>query len=471
MAPARSQEAPKPEGPTIRQTVQEVVLDVVVRDNHGRFVKNLKEGDLDVYEDGVRQQIRSFKLVQGRDVLLKEKTAAGAPTANVPANPLKAVNLICIVFDNVDFTNPNTRKYVVDAVKEFLKSPIEPDTWLAVFNLDAKLTVVQPFTKNPNDVLAAANRSFTGFTMDFALASTAVLNATPNMASIEVSQSGDPAHGGTVTATQKITGGEVNTLANVGADVSTSEAANRQRGDLAQQRRQFGAIEGMRQTDQLLAMIRQLGTLPGRKSVMLFTPGLATTGDPDLFKSIVDKANKAGVSVYGIDTNELNAENDTAQAGSLALSHAAAISARQGSMNGSAQENMERMRQSDYVNDAVRTTDTQASLRALSEGTGGFLIANTNDLRKPFQRVLEDVDTHYEVIYRSATNKMDARLRTIDVKTDRAGLTVESQKGYYAMPVLGSSLELPPSELAGLAALNVQPPARKASARATIPAP
>jgi len=58
---------------------------------------------------------------------------------------------------------------------------------------------------------------------------------------------------------------------------------------------------------------------------------------------------------------------------------------------------MEKMRQDDYVTDAVRTTDTQSSLRALSEGTGGFLIANTNDLRKSFQRLLDDVETHYEL--------------------------------------------------------------------------
>ena len=58
--------------------------------------------------------------------------------------------------------------------------------------------------------------------------------------------------------------------------------------------------------EQLLAMIRQLGTLPGRKSVLLMSPGLATVGDPDLFKSMLDKANKADVTVYSIDVNGLN---------------------------------------------------------------------------------------------------------------------------------------------------------------------
>ena len=454
---AGPQQAGPPEAPpTIRQTVQEVVLDVVVRDGRGRVVKNLKPGDLEVYEDTVRQEIRSFRLVPGREVVMSKSKAPVARQGAAVSNPLKATNLICIVFANLDAF---TKKYAVDAVREFLKSPLEPDTWVAVFNLDSQLTVLHPFTTNRNEILEAGNNAFTGLTVDFAQVATAVLNATPNMASIEVTQSGDMAHGGTVTATQKITGGELNPRAITGADVTTSESANRQRGDLAGQHRQFGAIEGMREIDQILAMIRQLGTLPGRKSVLLLSPGLATTGDADLFKLMVDKANKANVTLYAIDVNGLSAEVDQSQASSTALNHAASVSSTQSARGGSAAQNMEKMRQGDYVTDAVRTTDMQASLRALSEGTGGFLIGSTNDLRKPFQRLLEDVDTHYEVIYRPAPNRFDGRLRNIDVKSQRADLSIESQKGYFALPVLGPSSELAAFEMAGLAALSLpQPP-------------
>jgi VWFA-related protein len=455
---AGAQEATSREpGLTIRQSVQEVVLEVVVRDSRGRVVKNLKPSDLEVYEDGVRQEVRSFKLVQGHDVVVNKSKAAPASPPTAIANPLKAVNLVCIVFSNLDAYN---KKYAVDAVREFLKSQLEPDTWVAVFNLDSALTVLHPFTTNPKEVMDAANKAFTGTGVDFAQVATAVLNASPNVATIEVTQSGDMAHGGTVTVAQKITGGELNPRAIVGADVSNGTGANIQRGDLAGQHRQFGAIEGMREMDQILAMVRQLGTLPGRKSVLLLSPGLATNGDPDLFKSMVDKANKANVTVYGIDVNGLTADVDQSQASSTALSHAAALSASQGTRaNTMGAQNMEKMRQDDYVNDAVRTTDTQASLRALAESTGGFLIGSTNDLRKPFQRILEDVDTHYEVIYKPSSDKYDGHLRTIGVKSQRADLSVDSRTGYFAMPALGSSSELAPFEMAGLAALNVhQPP-------------
>src|ERR1035441_5700149 len=64
--PVLAQNAPQAEsGPTIRATVNEVALDLVVRDKKGRLVKNLKPGDVEIYEDGVRQEIRSLRLVGG----------------------------------------------------------------------------------------------------------------------------------------------------------------------------------------------------------------------------------------------------------------------------------------------------------------------------------------------------------------------------------------------------------------------
>ena len=460
-ASAGAQDAsPRDPGLTIRQSVQEVLLDVTVRDQKGKLVKNLKPGDLQVFEDGVRQEIRSFKLVLGREPDSNKTKGAAAPppaaasTANT-GSPLRAVNLICIVFVNLD---PYTKQYAVRATQDFLKMQMQPSDWIAVFNLGTQLTVLQPFTTNKDEVMNAANNAFTGTTADFAQVAAAVLNATPNIMSIQVTQSGNSASGVTVTADLNVTGGELNPQAVNGADIATGPAANAQRGDLAGQRRQFGGIEGMREMDQILAMIRQLGTVPGRKSVLLLSPGLATIGDPDMFKSMLDKAAKANVTVYGIDVNGLSAELDQSQASSTALRHAAAVSSSQSAMGGSAAQNMERMRQGDYVTDAVRTTDTQSSLRALSEGTGGFLIGSTNDLRKSFQRLIEDVDTHYEVIYHPASDKYDGRLRSIDVKTSRADLNIQSRTGYFALPALGSSTQPAPYEMAGLAALSVPHP-------------
>ncbi|MEJ7709953.1 MAG: hypothetical protein WKF84_08855 [Pyrinomonadaceae bacterium] len=42
----------------------EVALDAVVKDKKGRPVTNLSEDDFEVYEDGVRQQLKSMRLIK-----------------------------------------------------------------------------------------------------------------------------------------------------------------------------------------------------------------------------------------------------------------------------------------------------------------------------------------------------------------------------------------------------------------------
>jgi hypothetical protein len=59
-----------------------------------------------------------------------------------------------------------------------------------------------------------------------------------------------------------------------------------------------------------------------------------------------------------------------------------------------------------YLRFGVLSANTQEALRALAESTGGFLIANTNNTEK-LARVMEDVDTHYEISYRPASEVED----------------------------------------------------------------
>jgi hypothetical protein len=154
-----------------------------------------------------------------------------------------------------------------------------------------------------------------------------------------------------------------------------------------------------------------------------------------------------------VDVNGLT-QNSTVQAGNNTLAHAAALSATQGRNSNGAGVAMEKARQGDYVEMAVSASDSQASLRAISEGTGGFLIGNTDNLGKPFQRVMEDIDTHYEATYQPTADKLDGRLRKIEVKLARADLNVQSRTGYYALPALTGAPELTLPEMIGLAALN-----------------
>jgi VWFA-related protein len=449
--------------PVIRATVDEVALDLVVRDKKGRLVKNLTPADVEIYEDGVRQQIRSLRLVTG-DAAPAQPVSKSPPEQPSSASPipLRTVNLVCIVFHNLD---PSTRKWAVAAAQEYIKTQLRPGTWAGVFNLDSRFAPLYPFTTNRDDLLRAAANAFYGSTVDITRAADAVLNSTPNL-QLTVGFKAGNAGGYTDLSTT----GSVSMTAITGADVSNGAGANAQRGDLVIQREQFIGVEGARQMDQIKLMIRQIGAFPGHKTVLLLSPGFTTTGDPDQFQAMLNKANLADVSVYAFDANGLS-ETSTAQASSMAMQHVTALSKDQGvrspgqpngpvadtSAIGTAGVMAERSRQGDYQYDAVRTSDSQSGLRALAEGTGGFLTANTNDLRKTFQQIGGDVETHYEANYHPSSGTYDGHFRKIEVKLARADFRAEWREGYFAIPDMGSSGTLRPFEIAGLMTLNSHP--------------
>lgn len=453
--PAAPQQPPQDSQAVIRTGVAEVLLDVVVRDRRGRLVRNLKPEDLEIYENGVKQDIRAFRLA-ATERRRTERTEAPAPPAGAsPAQtarpmPLRAVNLLCLVFHNLD---PVNRTRALRMAESVLKEDFPPNTLAAVFTLDDYLTPVSPFTDQKPDLLAAVQQAFSGRSLDFDQASVAVLTANPTMFTIDVlvnmaAQS--------ATVTDRVAGGEVSKTIVPRADVSMSASANASRGFRARERVDMAHVTGSRAFDQIETMVSQLAQLPGRKSVMLISGGLLTTGDPDAFGKLMAKANAANMTVYSFDPTELDETTDT-QAAKIALSQVAEVSRSQTNLNASLQERRQQSRQGDALEVAVRSSDMRAALRELAEGTGGFLVANTSEFNKPFRRVLEEMEARYEVAYRPADLRLDGRLRTIEVRTTRKDVIVESRTGYFALPAKPGGDALAPHEVIGLALLGRDP--------------
>jgi VWFA-related protein len=439
--------------PTVRATASEVMLDVVVRDKHGKHVKNLKAEDLEIYEDGVRQEVVSFRQAgtketrsQKAGTKVVKEAAPGASAAS--ARSLHAVNLVCIVFHNLD---PVSRTRSIEAVQEFLKNDMTPDTYVGLFLLDDRLKPVYPFSNDRTEVSQAVQNAFSGRVIDFDQASVAVLTANPLAYKVEAIVTGQSA-----VVTDKVTGGEVARTALTGADISNSTGANAMRGDMVRAQTDFSNLTGRRAEDSVATLIEKFGTLPGRKSVILISTGLILTGDPDRFDSVLNKAYKAGITFYALDITGLS-QDSSAQAGNIALGRMADLSTSQTKVSATAGEAREKSRQGDALEDGVRNSDSQATLRALSESTGGFVIANSNDYRKPFQKIVDDMDAHYEVSYRPKSTTYDGKLRKIDIKVARADLSVEGRKGYFALPDLKNSTPPAPYETVALAVLSSNP--------------
>src|SRR4249920_590746 len=69
-----------PPTPTFRVNVDLVTNDIVVRDEKGNFVPDLRPEDIEVYEDGVKQELSSMTVVTGGRVF----NPMTAPMASAP---------------------------------------------------------------------------------------------------------------------------------------------------------------------------------------------------------------------------------------------------------------------------------------------------------------------------------------------------------------------------------------------------
>jgi len=102
------------------------------------------------------------------------------------------------------------------------------------------------------------------------------------------------------------------------------------------------------------------------------------------------------------------------------------------------------------------SSNSQLALREIAESTGGFAVANTNEISVPMQRMMEDIRTHYELAYAPTSTNYDGHFRKIEVRVSRPKVTVQTRKGYFAMPELNGE-PLQPYELVALNAINAHP--------------
>ena len=105
-------QAAPPQRPVIRSGVTYVSTDLVVRDERGQFVADLRAQDFDVYEDGVRQQIAGFTLTHGGRIISDTPPAGGGagqglllPPPRPPSDASGRVFLIFVDDLHMDFAD------------------------------------------------------------------------------------------------------------------------------------------------------------------------------------------------------------------------------------------------------------------------------------------------------------------------------------------------------------------------------
>jgi VWFA-related protein len=458
---------------TIRTTTREVLLDLVVRDKHHHPVTDLRPDEVEIYEDGVRQNQRVFRNVLGSEQLETERTAAGTRTSTAPArsgetprtetprplNSMRQVNFVSVVLAQIA---PLNLEFARRAVQEFLKSDNLPNTYVTIYRLDRSLAVMQPYTTD-KDTLAKAVDAATKGLRGNSESTTSALVADSVVASMQAYAENILASPGTSQATaQAVQAALSNPIPGIikdplwVANASSQDAsvtlgtALLTQADMVRGLRFANSLSnGMDAMDSLHQLVSGEEKLPGRKVILYLADGLQfPVNRRDAIDNLISHANRSGVSFYTIDTRGLNMDDPVMPALAMQRRVGAESSAQKvDPVNGHFEDD-------DVALTAVASP--QLAMRELAESTGGFAVTNTNEIAIPMQHMMEDMRTHYEVAYSPTSTNYDGHFRKIEVRISRPKTTVQTRSGYYAVPDLNGE-PLQPFELLALNAMNAEP--------------
>jgi VWFA-related protein len=434
-------QTPQSQDEVIRVRTNEVKLDIVVKDKKGRPIKDLTAADFEVLEDGVSQKIESFGFVSLE--ALREVSDAGSPNRkeNNPqpapvTTPVGATRttpgITALVFDRL---SPDARSLAKKAGIAYAQEGMASGDFTGVFRIDQSLNTLQTFTDNS------------------ALVREAIDSATGAVGSSYTSSSQrtrDIADRSSVLDRQIDSSTGAATNAGGSRDSAGASAAGQAAGVAAQEQaliqmesrilQQFEALErdqqGFATINGLLAVINPMRNLPGRKTIIFFSEGLALpTSVQTKFPAVISAANRANVSIYTIDAAGLRTQSGTAESARELNSLASQRLQQQG-------RGSDRVGSGPYLkalerNEELLRLDPRSGLGQLADQTGGFLIHDTNDLANGLRRINDDMHGYYMVTYTPKNGDYNGRFRQISVKLSRPNLEVQTRKGYYAVESVG----------------------------------
>jgi len=386
-------------GPLIRAEKKLVLVDVVVTDKKDNYVHGLTVKDFRVWQDKEEQTIETFS----------SEVDPASPLAN-------RKHYLVLFFDNstMGFAEQAQAR---QAALHFLDKNTAPNRLIAVVNFGGSLRIAQNFTSDVERLKQVVS----------------------GVKFSSVSSNGDTMGG---------------------PALSKAEA-------------DFGArtvLLGLR------SLAKSLSTVPGRKTLIFLSAGFKL--DSELrseLTAVVDVCNKANVAVYPIDVRGLVAGGPAARnsdgplGGAFLVNAAYAVQQRAGGGGGGTTSSggggtrggtggtgggsggvkggggggttgvsrgpttgvTNPLSQSRSILPHIPDVTTQQDvLYILAQGTGGFVIVNTNDLLGGLDRIANEQNEYYVLGYSPADDDEDGACHELRVKVDRGGTNVRSRTGY-----------------------------------------
>ncbi len=422
--------------PALRLKANEVSLDIVVKDKKGRSVRDLKAADFEVYEDGVLQKVESFRFVlrEGgaeRDTVRKEGKEEPAPQPAAPRNNA-SMGVIALVFDRL---SPEARALARKAGLAYAKEGIAAGDFTGVFAIDQSLRTIQSYTDNQELIKQAVDRATTASTSTYASSAGKVRDLSDRSVALDRTASSAAAAAGEAGAARDGAGAAQAGAA--GGQAMLQQALVEMESRMLEN---FETLErdqqGFATINSLLAVIAPMKNIPGRKTIIFFSEGLALPASVQTkFPSVINAANRANVSIYAIDAAGLRIESGTAEAAREINS----LASRRMQQTGRGNDTIVSAPYTKALerNEDLLRLDPRSGLGQLADETGGFLIHDTNDLTAGLRRIDDDMRAYYLLTYVSKNEDYNGRFRHITVKMNRSNVEAQTRKGYYAIESVG----------------------------------
>jgi len=410
--PPTEDEGPRPIGGlTFVDELEVTVVNVVVHvtGKGGRPVTDLTRQDFQVFQDGVEKPITNFHLyteeIYRSHFDEPDIPAAMLPTPSVadaePSRRLRPVYMALYV-DNENLV-PIDRNRVLSQARQFVRDNLHPPVQMMVVSYQRSLKILQPFTSDPQEVLAALR---------------GLRNHSGGFPERESSRR-ELIDGMQVNRQQQKTKG--------GDQVRTGW----ERSDFYQRIIAFAEEELNDLTftvDALRTMISSVGGLEGKKGIIYISNGLPMVPGLDLFMTYAE--------VFG-DQSILTQTNRFDRT-RLFSSLAAAANAHDINFYTIGAGGLELVGKADAKHAAPADTQTASigadnyidPLRYIADSTGGLAIVETNDIAGGLDRVEQDMFSYYSLGYSLNMSGADKVHRIKVELPDRPGYKIRYRRRF-----------------------------------------
>jgi VWFA-related protein len=423
--------------PVIKANVRQVLVPVAVTGAKGRPVRDLKQSDFKVFEDGVTEEIAAFSATTDSSVAPPEEVALGSAAGNLQPSRRSAADpartyLLCV--DTLHCSVPSLNR-IRDAITKVLRQEQGADSQYALMTLGREVRVLRDSTRDASAISAAAHsREFQKAFQDSEAASTGI--AKQQFTELMRSYC-------SVCPCYSNNGGR-------GTQCPSFEGRV-QAALLSFDERMYGLNQSFLM--KLKELVTATATIPTARTVVFISDGFNRFPGRELYsilegfapkdrvfashsrdtqpelESILKLATGYNVRFYTVDSRGIYSARfgagSTFDAGTAFSTPVQMDSRNQPSESTPTSEAVDR----GAVWVARENSDVMAEL---AHETGGLFFQNSNDLGKGLSRAFADSREFYLLAYVSKNEIWDGKYRKITVAVNDKKLRVNAKAGYWA---------------------------------------